>query len=291
MGRIRSIHPTTPTDPEFAANTVEGRLLALYSLTIADDAGNLERNPLGLKMALFPADEWATVNRITELVDTLIGGRFYEPYESERKQYLHIRNFAKYQKPDHPTAPRYPLFPGQEFTYHVRQGNTWVPKTVKSSLHDRSVNVPRTIPEHMANVLAGEELESERKGKELDLEGNGEDGRGPGREGELALPSPPSGGGGAAASHSAAIPSRDQRYKGNGVEEGRIPSGFSDFVEGLSLMKRETLLHALDLNSRGDKEAAMFQIKAAGFNGPALRRAEELLGVGVSMTDRQGQEA
>jgi len=162
---------------------------------------------------------------------------------------------------------------------------------VKSSLHDRSVNVPRTIPEHMANVLAGEELESERKGKELDLEGNGEDGRGPGREGELALPSPPSGGGGAAASHSAAIPSRDQRYKGNGVEEGRIPSGFSDFVEGLSLMKRETLLHALDLNSRGDKEAAMFQIKAAGFNGPALRRAEELLGVGVSMTDRQGQEA
>jgi hypothetical protein len=143
------------------------------------------------------------------------------------------------------------------------------------------VNVPRTLPESIANVLAGEELELERKGKELDLEGNGEDGRGPGREGEHALPLPPSGGGGAAA----------PKDNGNGIEEGEIPSGILDFVEGLSLLKRTTLQHALDLSSRGDKEAAMRHIKASGFNGPDLRRAEELLGVGVSMTNRQGQEA
>jgi hypothetical protein len=238
-----------------------------------------------LKMALFPADEWATVKRITELVDTLIGGRFYEPYEVDGKQYLHIRNFAKYQKPDHPTAPRYPLFPGQEFTYHVRQGNTWVTKTDKSSPPDRSTNVPRTLHERTGNVLAGEELELERKGKELDLEGKGNDRRGPGREGKHALPSPPSGGGGAAASQ------ENNGDNGNGVGEGRIPSDFSDFVDGLSELKRTTLQHALDLSSRGDKEAAMRHIKASGFNGPDLRRAEELLGVEGSMTDRQGQEA
>jgi hypothetical protein len=62
------------------------------------------------------------------------------------------------------------------------------------------VNVPRTLPEFIANVLAGEELELERKGKEVDLEGRGENGKGTGREGERALPSPPSGGGGAVAS-------------------------------------------------------------------------------------------
>jgi hypothetical protein len=57
MARIRSIYPGTPIDPEFALNPVEERLLFIYSWTIADDAGNLERNPLGLKMALFPGDE------------------------------------------------------------------------------------------------------------------------------------------------------------------------------------------------------------------------------------------
>ena len=280
MARIRSIYPGTPIDPEFALIPVEGRLLFIYSWGIADDAGNLERNPLGLKMALFPADEWATVKRITELVDTLIVGRFYEPYELEAKQYLHVRNFAKYQKPDHPTAPRYPLFPGQKFTYEERRGNTYIPKTVESPLPARSVNVPRTLPERTANVLAGEELELERKGKELDLEGTGEDGRGTGREGEHALPSPPSGGGGAAASQSSAVPSREQMDKGKGVEEGRIPSDFLDFPEGLSLMKQDALRHALDLSNCGEKDAAMKHLKAAMFKGPELDRAAELIRVG-----------
>jgi hypothetical protein len=47
MARIRSIYPTTPTGPEFAAIPVEGRLLFIYSWTLSDDAGNFERTPLG----------------------------------------------------------------------------------------------------------------------------------------------------------------------------------------------------------------------------------------------------
>ena len=131
MARIRSIHPNTPIDPELASVPVEGRLLFIYSWTTADDAGNLEGNPLGLKMALFPADDWATVARITELVGVLVAGRFYEPYEAGGKRYLHIRNFKKYQKLDHPTAAKVPLFPGQEYAYHVRQGNTFETRTAR----------------------------------------------------------------------------------------------------------------------------------------------------------------
>jgi len=67
---------------------------------------------------------------------------------------------------------------------------------------------------------------------------------------------------------------------GNGVEEKGFPSRFLNFVEKLSLMKRDILLHALDLSSRGDKEAAIAHIKVAGFNGPELGRAKELLGMG-----------
>ena len=175
MARIRSVHPDILTDPDFASISVEGRLLFIYSWIVADDAGNLELSPMGLKMALFPGDEWATAPKITELVDALIAGRFYVPYEVDGRRYLHIRNFAKYQKPDHPTAPRHPLSPGQTFTHHVRQGNSFVQKTVSG-----------TLPERKANVLAGEELELERRGKELDLDGTGEDGRGTGRERERA---------------------------------------------------------------------------------------------------------
>jgi hypothetical protein len=47
MARIRSIHPNTLIDPEFAALPVEARLMFIYSWTMADDAGNLEANPLG----------------------------------------------------------------------------------------------------------------------------------------------------------------------------------------------------------------------------------------------------
>jgi len=155
MARIRSIYPGTPIDPEFALIPVEGRLLFIYSWTTADDAGNFERNPLGLRMGLFPGDEWATVQRITELVEALIAGRFYEPYEVDGKQFLHVRNFAKYQKPDHPTAPRFPLQPGQQYTYHVRQGNGWGTKTEQGPLPEPPPNVPRKNRERSRRIGSG----------------------------------------------------------------------------------------------------------------------------------------
>ena len=180
MGRIRSIHPDILTDPDFAEVHRDGRLLFVYSLIVADDAGNLEDSPRALKMACFPGDDDLPVVRIEELRDALLSGRFYEPYEADGKRYLHIRNFAKYQKPDHPTKPKFPLSPGQSFTYHARQGNSYIPKTEQGPLPEPKGNVPRTLPEREANVPAGEERSRtgtglERRGKELDLERKGGD--------------------------------------------------------------------------------------------------------------------
>lgn len=163
MARIRSIHPNTPTDPDLAAIPIPGRLLFIYSWTVADDAGNLERSPRGLKMALFPGDDTITAKKIEKLVDALIAGRFYVPYEADGKALLHVRNFARYQKIDHPTPPRFPLFPGQVYTYHVRDGNSWKSQTIDS---ENSTNVQRTTGEHTANVRTGIGRESEGKGKE-----------------------------------------------------------------------------------------------------------------------------
>lgn len=190
MARIRSIHPNTPTDPDLAAIPIPGRLLFIYSWTIADDAGNLERSPRGMKMALFPGDESMTVKKIEKIVDALIEGRFYLPYEVDGKAFLHVRSFKKYQKIDHPTGPRFPLAPDQTYVYHERNGNSWISKTVNAS---DSTNVPRTDGEHTPNVRAGRE----GKGKEgKGLEGNGGV---RGTDGEHADGPRPLGGAGAAA--------------------------------------------------------------------------------------------
>lgn len=189
MGRIRSIHPDILTDPDLTDLPRDARLFFYYIWIVADDAGNIDGSDRGLKLAVFPGDDDLTTAAVGDLKALLMKKRFLVPYTSNGKNLLHVVDrYWKYQRPDHPTAPKIPLFPGQKYTYHVRQGNTYVPNTVSG-----------TLPEHKANVLAGEELELERKGKEVDLEGGGEDGKGTGREGERALPLPPSGGGGAAA--------------------------------------------------------------------------------------------
>jgi hypothetical protein len=284
MARIRSIHPNTLIDPEFASVPVEARLLFIYSWTTADDAGNLEGNPLGLRMALFPADEWATVARITELAEMLIAGRFYESYEADGKQYLHIRNFPKYQKLDHPAAPKFPLAPGQSYTYHARQGNTFVPRT-----ENGPPLIPRTTPEQHTNVSVTLVCRSrrtgldrtglERKGKDLD--GNGTERREPGRGGKRATASA----GALRPPLAAPLQQGADRGKGTPTASGNMSEAtaggngdFLAFTDSLSNLKREALQHAINLSHRGEwsEDAVEAHLKAAGFAGPELSRAQAL---------------
>ena len=230
--------------------------------------GKFSGGPYVIKENVVPLLPWSAkrINGYLVEINTHTSVRVWKQFG---RFYVHDLAFSSEQdlRDDRKGRDSLPAYPGAD---RMKAG------TSKYSL-------PELLPDPFPDLLP-HEVEVEVKGeeeREVEVE----------LEASHALPSPPPGGGGAAASHSSAISSRAQRDKGNGGEEGRIPSDFLDFVEGLSLMKRTTLQHALDLSSRGDKEAAMRHIKASGFNGPDLRRVEELLGVGVSMTDRQGQEA
>jgi len=286
MARIRSIYPGTPIDPEFALNPPEGRLLFIYSWTVADDAGNLERNSLGLKMALFPGDDWATVKRVAELVDALIVGRFYEPYEVDGKQYLHVRNFARYQKPDHPTAPRYPLYPGQEYPFHVRQGNGWRTKTETGALPEHPPNVPRKNRERSrrsgSGLGSGSGLEG--KGKERNRKG-GERGGKPTIPNEPKPDARPLAFEGQAASSSTKDKSNDKDTAMASGREGRVKEsscsppgllvvGAGDNESAIKIAAMKEVKRLLD-NKEIDMSGASEKLRTFGFthseiNDPAL---------------------
>lgn len=266
MARIRSIHPNTPIDPELASLPVEARLLFIYSWTAADDAGNLEGNPLGLRMALFPADDWATVARITELAEMLIAGRFYESYEADGKQYLHVRNFPKYQKLDHPTAPKFPLAPGQSYTYHVRQGNTYVPRT-----ENGPPLIPRTAPEQHTNVSVPLVCRSRRNGmdrtgldrKGKDLDWIGKDRRGPGRKGKRATASA------GALRPPLASPLQQGADRGNGTPEASW-KGNGVKESALNEVARLVSTREIDLAGASDKLRNTYGFTPSEINEPAL---------------------
>jgi hypothetical protein len=123
-------------------------------------------------MALFPADDWASVARITELLEILIAGRFYEPYEADGKRYLHVRTFDKYQKPERKTKHRCPLRPGQEHEYRVRDGNEWIRKTATGAVsgqtpNEQCANSVRTLG---SGLGLGVDLDLDRRGEDARVE-------------------------------------------------------------------------------------------------------------------------
>lgn len=260
MARIRSIHPDILIDPDFAGIPRDARLLFIYTLIVADDAGNLEDSPRALKMACFPGDDDLTVARIEELRDILLAGRFYESYEVDGKRYLHIRNFLKYQRPDHPTKPKCHLFPGQVFTYHVRQGNAFVPKTEQGPPLEPKANVPRTLPERKANVLAGEVrsglgLGKKRSGLDLDR-------RGPGGKGKRATASA------GASKPPLAAPLQQGADRGNGTHEA---SWKGNGVKESALNEVARLVSTREIDLAGASEKLrLFNFTPSEINDPAL---------------------
>jgi hypothetical protein len=105
VARIRSIHPSTLTDEEFMALTVECPI-AIYLLIglwmESDDGGVFEWKPLTLKARILPV---VTVD-FNSLLETLISHNFIKRFEVNSKHYGVVRNFVKYQRPK---SPKYVL--------------------------------------------------------------------------------------------------------------------------------------------------------------------------------------
>lgn len=98
MSRIRSVHPGFFTDEDLVSVSMPARLLFIGLGVEADDKGIFEWKPLTIKMRVFPADNVA----VEELLTELSGVGAVRRYEVDGRSFGAIRNFRRFQKPKTP---------------------------------------------------------------------------------------------------------------------------------------------------------------------------------------------
>lgn len=130
MPRARFIDPHIMADADFAELPRDCRLFFVYVLTLADDAGNFPDDSRELKVKTFPYDDDILNADIVGYLRLLQERTMYLPYTLGGRIWYHIRNFHKYQRPEKPTQPKHPLYPGQKYTFWYREQNKWMKKTV-----------------------------------------------------------------------------------------------------------------------------------------------------------------
>jgi len=116
MARIRTIKPEFWSDDALTECSPSARLLFIGTWNFADDSGNMDRSPKQLKARIFPLDTFD----VEELVVELLENELLIEYEVDGKKYLHIKNFHKHQKIDHPSKP---LFPDYDDSLRTREGS------------------------------------------------------------------------------------------------------------------------------------------------------------------------
>ncbi len=116
MARIRYIKPEIGTDEDLAKVSIWARFLFALLPTHCDREGRMEDKPRHLKLFTFPWDDVDVDALLNEL-----SPRFVVRYKVAGKDYLHVRGFAKHQRP-HPNEQKSELP---------------VPKTTNINLHDK----------------------------------------------------------------------------------------------------------------------------------------------------------
>jgi hypothetical protein len=106
MARLRTIKPEFWSDERLGECSVSARLLFVGTLNFADDNGNLPRSAKQLKAQVFPYD----VIDCEPLLQELLRHELLFEYEVSCVKFLHIKNFLKHQKIDHPSKTTIPLY-------------------------------------------------------------------------------------------------------------------------------------------------------------------------------------
>ncbi len=108
MARKRMIDPEFWLDEELAKLSPHARLLYIGSWNICDDNYATFPNKLGwLKIQIFP---YENVD-IQSLLNELSASGHLTLFNTKNGDHWHIKNFFKYQKVDHPSAPKYEPYP------------------------------------------------------------------------------------------------------------------------------------------------------------------------------------
>ena len=97
--RKRIIDPEFFLDEEISHIDYKTRLLYIGLWTLADSNGILEDNESKIRVQIFPYQR----SNISKNLQTLIRLHKLVPYEVDKKKYLLVKNFKKWQKESHPT--------------------------------------------------------------------------------------------------------------------------------------------------------------------------------------------
>ena len=110
MARRRMIDPEFFLDIEMSQVSREARLMFIGTWGLADDNyATLPDEHQWIKAQIFPYEEIDAEKVLNELVKA--GKLIRFETEEDGKKWLYIKNFHKYQKVDHPSAPKYARYP------------------------------------------------------------------------------------------------------------------------------------------------------------------------------------
>jgi hypothetical protein len=103
--RIRSVKPEWLEDELLALASSDARVLSIGLMLLADDHGRGRASRVMLAGQVFPGHPRETLDKALEELRAI---RYVVTYEVEGQSYFWIRNWAKHQKVDHPSAPKIP---------------------------------------------------------------------------------------------------------------------------------------------------------------------------------------
>lgn len=106
MARIRSIKPDFWTDEKVVELSPWERLLFIGVWNFTDDQGYIDNKPRRLKMQVFPGDDMSVAD-VEVMIANLVAGGFLEEYDSPIGPVLYVRNWARHQRVDRPSLPRF----------------------------------------------------------------------------------------------------------------------------------------------------------------------------------------
>lgn len=119
MARIRSIKPEFWTDEKVVAVSHSARLLFIGLWNFSDDSGNLENNPVQIKMRVLPADSCS----VQPLLQELVSVGLLREYSVNGKNYLNIKGFKDHQVINKPSKTRLPEPPTTVVLPDGREGS------------------------------------------------------------------------------------------------------------------------------------------------------------------------
>ena len=145
MPRRRMIAPEFWIDEKVAELSRDARLLFIGLWNFADDAGNLIYNAKRIKVCIFPYDQDITEKETADWLEELKQQKMLQVYSVNGIDYLHIRNFLKYQQIQHPSKTYLPSFIESSMSPHIVLNEGSMSPHTQVKLSKVKISSPKSI--------------------------------------------------------------------------------------------------------------------------------------------------